>query len=106
MKKILYSLPAVLYCGAVLVSGMRLGFGGSLKPVTWLYMILLIFAAIVLCKKQWWGCIPGMAVGAVIIYLFINSHVHHPINETPIGIGVGIYYVLMGLICYKTSKKA
>ena len=105
MKKILYALPAILYCGAVIAFGMQLGFDGSLKPITWVYMLLLLTAAVILCMNKWWGSFSGIAVGAIIIYLFVNSHVHHHINENPIGIAVMVYYALMGLLCYKTSKK-
>lgn len=105
MKKILYSLPAVLYCGAVIAFGMRLGFDGSLKPVTWVYMLLLLSASVILCMNRWWGSTPGIAVGGMVIYLFETSHVHHHINETPVGIAIIAYFAVMGLICYKATKK-
>ena len=104
MKKVLYALPAMLYCGAVMAFGLRLGFDGSLKPVTWVYMALLLCAAVILCMNRWWGCVPGMAVGFLIIYLFANSRVHHHINETPIGIAVMLYFAITGIICYLTKK--
>lgn len=105
MRKVLYALPALLYCGAVAVFVTQLGFDGSLKPVTWVYALLLLSAAAILCMNRWWGSIPGAAVGAIIIYLFETSHIHHHINETPIGIGIIVYFALMGLLCYKTKKK-
>ena len=105
MRKLMYSLPAIFYCGAVLVLGMLLGFDGSLKLITWVYMLLLISSAVILCMNKWWGSIPGIAVGAIIIYLFETSRIHHHINETPIGIGIMVYFALMGFLCYKTKKK-
>lgn len=105
MKRVLYALPAVVYCGAVIASGMRLGVDGSLKPITWIYMLLLLSAAVLLCFHRWWGSLPGIAVGAVIIYLFEHSHVHHHIDETPVGLAVVAYYILMGLICYRSQTK-
>lgn len=102
--KLLYAFPALLYCGFVALIGFDLGFGGF-QPEAWVYVVLLILSAVLLWKKKWWGSIPGMAVGGIIIYLFETSHVHQHVNVTPIGIAVILYYAAMGLICYKLHKK-
>lgn len=102
--KLLYAFPALLYCGFVALVGFDLGFGGF-QPEAWVYVVLLILSAVLLWKKKWWGSIPGIAVGGIIIYLFETSHVHQHVNVTPIGIAVILYYAAMGLICYKLHKK-
>ena len=103
LRKILYTFPAVLYCGIVAAIILDSGFGGFL-PVTWVYVSMLILAAVVLCMEKWWGCIPGIGVGAIIIYQFETSRVHHHINETSIGVSVIVYFAVMGLMCYLARK--
>ena len=100
----IYSLPALLYGGLVATIGSSIGFGGF-EPEAWIYLILLTVAAILLSIKKWWGCIPGMAVGSIVIYLFQMTRVHQHVNVTPLGIGVILYFAAMGLICYRLHKK-
>lgn len=102
--KLLYSFPALLYCGLVALIGFDAGFGGF-QQEAWIYVALLLAAAVLLSGKKWWGSIPGMTVGGIIIYLFETSHVHQHVNVTPIGIAIILYYAAMGLICYKLHKK-
>lgn len=102
--KLLYCVPSVLYCGFVAAIGFDSGFGGFL-PETWVYVVLLVLASVLLCMGKWWGSFPGIAVGAIIIYLFVNSRVHQHIDATPIGIAVIVYFAAMGLMCYNLQKK-
>lgn len=102
--KLLYSFPAMLYCGFVAMIGFDLGFGGF-QPEAWVYVVLLIMAAVLLCMKKWWGAVPGMVVGGIVIYLFETSHVHQHVNVIPLGIGIILYFAAMGIICYKLSKR-
>ena len=101
--KLLYSLPVVLYCGLFGYIGLRLGFDGF-PTLALLYAVLLIAATVLLWKNQWWGCVLGMAVGGIIIYLFETSHVHHHLNESYIGIYIIAYYAVAGLLCYKIQR--
>ena len=102
--KILYSFSALLYGGLMALIGSDLGFGGF-EPEAWVYIMLLILAAVLLSKNKWWGCIPGIAVGGIVIYLFETSHVHQHVNVTPIGVCIIAYYAVMGFICYRLNKK-
>ena len=102
--KLLYCFPAVLYCGIVALIGLDVGFGGF-APEAWIYISLLVLAAILLCLKKWWGCIPGMAVGGIILFIFETTSSHQHINVAPIGIGIIAYFAAMGLICYKRHRK-
>ena len=102
--KLLYSFPAFLYCGLVGTIGFDVGLGGF-EPEAWLYVVLLIMAAVLLSMKKWWGCIPGMAVGGIVIYLFETARVHQHVNVTPLGVGIILYFAAMGFICYKLQKK-
>jgi len=100
----MYSLPAVLYGGLVATIGASVGFGGF-RWEAWIYLILLIAAAVMLSMKKWWGCISGMTVGGIVIYLFQTTSAHQHVNVIPLGIGIIFYYAAMGLICYKLYKK-
>ena len=102
--KLLYCFPALLYCGLVGTIGFDVGFGGF-EPEAWVYVALLIMAAVLLCTNKWWGCIPGMVVGGIVIYLFEITNAHQPVNITPLGIGIIAYFAAMGLICYRLYKK-
>ena len=101
--KLLYFLPALLYCGLVGTIGFDVGFGGF-QPGAWVYVVLLILAAFLLGKKKWWGAVPGMLVGGIVIYLFETSRVHQHANVTPLGAGIIAYFAAMGFICHKLNK--
>ena len=102
--KALYCFPAILYGGLIALIGFDTGFG-SFQPEAWVYILLLITAAVLLCKNKWWGCIPGMAVGSLIVYLFETSNAHQHVNVNPVGIGVAVYYLAMGYFCYKLNRQ-
>ena len=101
--KVLYLFPALLYSGLLLTIGMSLGFSGLMMEA-WLYLILFFAAGVLLCQKKWWGCLPGMAAGSVIIYLFNNSSVQQPVDIRPLGIGIFIYFAAMGILCWRLNK--
>ena len=102
--KLLYCFPALLYGGLVATIGLSTGFGGF-QPEAWIYLLLLMAAGILLSMRKWFGAIPGMAVGAIVIYLFETSHVHQHINVRPLGVGIILYFAAMGCICYKLNKR-
>lgn len=102
--KVLYTFPALLYSGFLLTIGLSVGFSGLMMEA-WLYLILLLAAGVLLCKKKWWGSLPGMAVGSVVIWLFNNSRVQQPVDIRPLGVGILVYFIAMGIICYKLNKQ-
>ena len=67
IMRILYSFPAFLYGVFMTLIGMSLGIGGFALEA-WIYVLLLLIAAVLLCMNKWWGCFPGMVVGGIIIY--------------------------------------
>ena len=94
--KLLYAFPAFLYCSFVLFVGLGIGFGGF-APLTWIYALGLLSAAVLLCMKKWWGCLPGVAVAVILGAVLLSQ------GELPTwGLLIGIYYAAMGLFCYKT----
>ena len=92
-----------LYGGLVATIGFTAGFG-AFQTEAWIYLVLFIAAAVLLSMRKWWGSIPGMAVGGIMIYLFEMSRVHHHINANPIGLIVIAYFAVMGIICYRMNK--
>lgn len=101
--KFLYSFPALLYGGLVATIGFTAGFG-AFEIEAWVYLVLLTAAAVLLSIKKWWGALPGMAVGGIVIYLFENSSAHQHVNVTPLGIGIVLYFAAMAVICHKLNK--
>ena len=95
--KILYGFPAFLYCSFLLFVGMGIGFEG-LSPLSWVYAAGLLAAAVLLCMKKWWGCLPGVAVGGILALVLLQQ------NELPTwGTLIAVYFAAMGFFCYKTK---
>ena len=94
--KVLYILPAVLWDGIWLFVLMIAGWKDT-SFVAWLYPILPTAAAVLLWKGKWWGCVPGIAMGVMLMTLVAN--------EEASGMRYCIYFALMGLICYKHRKE-
>ncbi len=104
MKKILYLTPAVVVClfyglMAVLVGGI-----GGFQPLALLYICLPVLASALLVKGKWWGCIPGMSLGAVLLYMG-SQYTGQVLNiEQPLGIVFTVYYFLMGILCLREKN--
>lgn len=100
MAKIIYFIPAVL---AVLLYNI-VGFTGSfgaISPWVWVMISVLFLSAAVMCKKKWYGCIGGVAVGCFLIYMG-TQYTGQPIDiERPLGIILCIYYLVCGMVIYK-----
>ena len=94
--KIFYILPAVLWDVIWLFILMIAGWKDA-SPIAWLYPVLPTAAAVLLCKGKWWGCLPGMAMGAMLLFLVPN--------EETSGLRYCIYFALMGILCYLTNRK-
>ena len=106
MKKFLYILPAVLilmlYALLATLAGGITGF----QPIAFVYILLPIVAGILLRKGNWWGCLFGLAMGAVLIYMSGQHNGQVMDIERPMGIAFLVYYAVMGLICWHTRKNA
>ncbi len=102
MKKVLYFIPVILIlilCVFIVFIG-----GLSFDDNAWLYLVLPLIAGVLVSYKQWWGCLFGLIIGAMIIYSSTLDG-KHIINELPIGIIWCAYYVIMGYVCYKSKVK-
>ena len=98
MKKFLYIMPAVLVCMLYgLLAALAGGFGGF-QPVAFINISLPILAGVLLRKDKWWGCLFGIALGAVLIFTGMTV-------ARIVGIVLAVYYIAMGIVCAVSNKK-
>ena len=104
MKKFLYILPAVLILMLYALLATLAGGVTGFQPIAFVYILLPIVAGILLRKGNWWGCLFGLAMGALLIY---NGMAAQP--QVFAGFVAGLilvaYYAAMGLICAVSHKK-
>ena len=94
-------IPAVVWIICILIAVEALGFS-SIDTIAWLITAMLIISALLMYKNKWWGCLFGIAVGAVWIYMGTRE-TGQIINESPVGIAVCLYYLICGSLCYKNK---
>ena len=100
VKKVMYFVPAifglVFYCLLAVFSGI-----GAIHPAVWLCIVLLFASAILMAKKKWFGCIPGILVGAVLICMS-SRYTGQVIDiERPLGIGLILFYIFCSYLSQK-----
>ena len=103
MLKVLYFFPAVTTLIFYVLITLLAGFT-SIHPVIWLFIALIFMSAVLMSKTKWWGCLLGILYGAFWVYKG-TIDTHQIMNESPIGMGVCVYYFICGFICYKSEKK-
>ena len=103
MKKFLYLLPAVLICMLYTLLAALAGGIGGFQPIAYLYIACPILAGIFLRRDKWWGCLFGIAMGAVLLYMGSQTTGQVMELERPLGLAFVIYYTIMGLVCYKKA---
>lgn len=101
MKKVIYFTPAifglVFYCLLAVFSGF-----GAIHPVVWLCIAMLFVSAVLMAKMKWFGCIPGIVVGAILIWMSFQSTGQVIDIEMPLGIMLILFYILSGNAARKT----
>ena len=102
MKRVLYTMPAVM---VVIFYGMLALLAGgfaSFQARAWLMILMPVASAVLLLAGLWWGCIPGMCLGGLLISIgrFGNSSV-----SVICGVIVFVYYMVMGILCLKDARK-
>lgn len=98
MKKNLYYLPVII--GFIFY--ITVSFLGSVNPFVWIALLLLLVGAVLLSKNKWWGCIFGILIGCLLIYMG-TQETGQIIKETPFGIIMIIYYIVCGVASYKNK---
>ena len=104
MRKFLYIMPAVLICMLYSLLAVLAGGIGGFRPIAFVYILLPILAGALLRKGKWWGCLAGVAMGALLIY---NGMTAQPqvFAGFVAGLVLAAYYAAMGLVCVASQKK-
>ena len=102
MRKVMYFTPAIF--GLVFYSFLAIFSGiGAIHPAVWLCIGLLFASAILMVKKKWFGGIPGILVGIILIGMSFQSTGQVIDIERPIGIIMILFYILSGLVSRKSK---
>ena len=101
MKKVLYFVPAIF--GLVFFSLLAVFSGfGAIHPVVWLCIAMLFLSAVLMAHKKWFGCIPGILVGILLICMSFQSNGQVIDIERPLGIALIVFYIFCG---YGSDKR-
>ena len=102
MKRVLYTLPAVMVIIFYTMLALLAGGFASFQVRAWLMILMPAASAILLLAGLWWGCIPGMCLGGLLISIgkFGNSTV-----SMICGVVVFVYYMVMGILCLQDARK-
>ena len=102
MKYLIYGLPFLTGCifyGAVGI----LGSFQAIQPIAWVMLVLLFLATVLMLRGKWWGCLPGIAVGILLLNMGLEE-TGQIINEAPIGAFVFAYYTALGYAKKKNRR--
>lgn len=100
MKKYLYIMPAVLVCMLYALLAALAGGVGGFQPIAFVYMGLPLAAGLLLRRGRWWGCLFGIAMGAVLLLKASGAAV-----AIAAGILLAVYYAAMGILCAAAGRK-
>lgn len=101
MKKVIYFTPAIF--GLVFYSLLTVFTGlGAIHPAVWLCIAMLFVSAVLLAQKKWFGCIPGILVGSLLIWMSFQSTGQVIDIERPLGIALIAFYIFYG---YGSDKR-
>ena len=101
MKKVIYFTPAIF--GLVFYSLLTVFSGfGAIRPTVWLCIAMLFVSAVLLAQKKWFGCIPGILVGILLIWMSFQSTGQVIDIERPLGIALIVFYIFCG---YDSGKR-
>ena len=97
MKKVFYFVPAIF--GLVFYSLLAAFSGfGAIHPTVWFCIAMLLVSAVLLVKKKWFGCLPGILIGVLLIWMSVQYAGQVIDIERPLGIGLILFYILCGAI--------
>ena len=99
MKKVLYTAPAIVICMIYGMLALLAGGFASFQTRAWLMILMPVASAVLLLAGRWWGCFPGMILGGLLIVVGGNG-----IAMVFSGI-VLLYYIVMGVLCGKDTRK-
>ena len=94
MKYLINGLPLLAACifyGAVAV----LGGVQAITPLALALLLLTFLATVLMLRGKWWGCLPGIAVGILLLNMGLET-TGQIINEAPIGAFLFAYWTALG----------
>ena len=84
-----------------------LGYIGSFSAINpWVYfwIVIMFLSSLFMFKNKWYGCIGGLIVGFVLIFMSTQYTGQVIDIEKPLGIFLCIYYLLCGIVVYTKTK--
>ena len=95
MKKVFYFVPAIF--GLVFYSLLAAFSGfGAIHAAVWICIAMLFVSAVLQTKQKWFGSIPGILVGVILIWMSFQSTGQVIDIEMPLGIVLILFYILSG----------
>lgn len=98
MRKVLYFAPAIFELVFYSLLAVFNGFG-AIHPAVWLCVAMLFVSWVLLAKKKWFGCIPGILVGAILIWMSFQYTDQVLDIERPLEIGMILFYLICCTKC-------
>ncbi len=102
MKKLVYFIPAIIATVFYLFLSFVSGFG-AIHWGAWVCVASLFLSGVLMSSHKWWGCLFGVVVGGILIYMG-TQYTGQIINEMPIGIIVSVFYGIIGFYIYKKKN--
>lgn len=107
MKRIFYYFPSILVLGIVLFVLTLMG-DPSHDPKDYLVgaavLLIILLSDFLLSRTIWYGCLPGMLLGAYVICCSFQYH-GQVLKEMPIGLIICGYYLMMGFFTAYQKKQ-
>ena len=102
MKRVLYTLPAVMVVMFYGMLALLAGGFASFQVRAWLMILMPVASAVLLLAGKWWGGIFGMLLGGLMISVGMTGN-----NDIVMlfGVVVFVYYMVMGVLCLKDANK-
>ena len=103
MKRVLYTLPAVMVIIFYAMLALLAGGFASFQVRAWLMILMPTASAVLLLAGRWWGSIFGMLLGGLMISIGMNGA-----NDIVMlfGVFVFVYYMVMGILCLMDARKS
>lgn len=100
----MYFVPPSLALLLYIVLGFAADFG-AINLWVWLWIAVMFVSSFVLLKNKWYGCIGGLVVGGVLIYMSTQYTGQVIDVERPLGVILCVYYLICGIVVYKKTKR-
>ena len=95
MNYMMYFLPAIALSGFYGYVILFLNGLSALGLLAWMYQALAYLGSFLMLRGKWWGCVPGIAVGVLLINAGLEGY-SPVVSETVIGAFVFCYYTAVG----------